>query len=193
MIWLPIDQVPKAYGRSFLLAGGKIDDSQVDPDNPFGMATLPVRATWLASHGGDYSGWIVCTYHDGVAWIEYNDPTHYMEIPEGPDVEPTKADIIRALAAVPPEEQRRLLGYCERPRPVWLVTETAYGKVWGWRHFLDREEAEETARRWRDQSAGVVTVEQVEAPTSCVRVRAWRSPDEDSFGSTSLDERSAPI
>lgn len=48
-------------------------------------------------------------------------------------------------------------------RPVWLVTETAYGKVWGWRHFLQRDEAEKTARRWRSQSAGVATVEQVEA------------------------------
>jgi hypothetical protein len=44
---------------------------------------------------------------------------------------------------------------------VWLVTETAYGKVWGWRHFLHQHEAEETARRWRSQNVGVVTVEHV--------------------------------
>jgi len=42
---------------------------------------------------------------------------------------------------------------------IWLVTETAYGRVWGMRLFLHRQEAEETARRWRSQNVGVVTIE----------------------------------
>ncbi len=42
----------------------------------------------------------------------------------------------------------------------WLVIETAYGKVWGRRYFLDRDEAEKTAAVWRSQNVGVVTVEE---------------------------------
>jgi hypothetical protein len=51
------------------------------------------------------------------------------------------------------------------PRIGWLVTETAYGRVWGFRHFLTKTEARATARVWRSQNAGIVTVEQVEVPT----------------------------
>lgn len=46
---------------------------------------------------------------------------------------------------------------------MWLVLETAYGKVWGRRLFAHRHEAEETARRWRSQNVGVVTVEKLSA------------------------------
>lgn len=49
-------------------------------------------------------------------------------------------------------------------RTVWLVTESSYGKVTGWRHFLHCEEARETAEIWRSQSAGVVTIERREVP-----------------------------
>lgn len=65
----------------------------------------------------------------------------------------------------------------ERPRTrrVWLVKETAYGRVgdevphmrtWGFRHFLPHEldKAEKLAATWRSQSFGTVTVEQVEVP-----------------------------
>lgn len=45
---------------------------------------------------------------------------------------------------------------------VWLVTETAYGRVWGRRHFLAREKAEETAATWRSQNVGDVTVEEIQ-------------------------------
>lgn len=51
-----------------------------------------------------------------------------------------------------------------RSRLVWKVTETSYGRVNGWRHFRSRERAEATARIWRSQNVGVVTVEQVEVP-----------------------------
>lgn len=44
---------------------------------------------------------------------------------------------------------------------MWLVLETAYGRVWGRRLFAHRHEAEETARIWRSQNVGVVTVEWV--------------------------------
>lgn len=56
-----------------------------------------------------------------------------------------------------------------KPETVWIVAETAYGKVWGWRHFLHRHEAEETARRWRNQNAGVVTVEQISRQDQALR------------------------
>jgi hypothetical protein len=74
--------------------------------------------------------------------------------------EPAPAREHIAPAAIrPPQETRKT-------RPVWLVTETAYGKAWGWRHFLHREDAEETARRWRSQNVGLVTVEEVEVPVN---------------------------
>jgi hypothetical protein len=40
---------------------------------------------------------------------------------------------------------------------VWLVTEIAYGRTLGWRHFLDYDEALRTATRWMATSAGVVS------------------------------------
>lgn len=50
-----------------------------------------------------------------------------------------------------------------KTRKVWLIVETdTYGKERGWRHFLTKAEAEETARRWRSQNVGTTTVEQVE-------------------------------
>lgn len=41
----------------------------------------------------------------------------------------------------------------------WIVTETAYGKTIGRREFASLAEARETARRWKSQSAGVITIE----------------------------------
>lgn len=49
-------------------------------------------------------------------------------------------------------------------KTAWLVTETSYGRIWGWRHFLDKAEAEKTAATWRSQNEGIVTVERCEVP-----------------------------
>lgn len=49
-----------------------------------------------------------------------------------------------------------------RTRLVWLVTETAYGKTTGWRHFLRLDKALETAGTWVSQSAGDVTISRCE-------------------------------
>ncbi len=51
-------------------------------------------------------------------------------------------------------------------RRVWLVTERAYGKTTGWRHFIDLADALETAGTWVSQSVGDVTISRTE-------VEAW--------------------
>lgn len=53
------------------------------------------------------------------------------------------------------DRQRALL---PKTRLAWIVTETAYGKTWGWRHFLDLDEALRTAGVWVKQSFGDVTI-----------------------------------
>lgn len=40
----------------------------------------------------------------------------------------------------------------------WLVSETSYGKVTGWRHFQNLDEALKTVGTWVSQSAGDVTI-----------------------------------
>lgn len=44
----------------------------------------------------------------------------------------------------------------------YLVTESRFGRIRGWRHFLDRNEAYSTAHHWRSQSAGWVVVQTVD-------------------------------
>lgn len=45
-----------------------------------------------------------------------------------------------------------------KPGMTWLVSETSYGKVTGWRHFQNLDEALKTAGIWVSQSAGDVTI-----------------------------------
>lgn len=76
--WQPIETAPKD-GTWILLTGGKICEHHVDEEHP--LQPPCVVARWGHNEWSD-KDWVVTEYDTGVCCVEYENPTHWMEVPK---------------------------------------------------------------------------------------------------------------
>lgn len=83
---LKIADVPPPKDRPVFLAGGTLEGGSYrqhhDDDAPESWIVAPVRAHWIDPQwDGGPGRWQVVCYDCGVMSVDYNDPTHWMDIP----------------------------------------------------------------------------------------------------------------
>lgn len=78
MEWQPISEAPKD-GTMVLLYGGVVDTVWYDDGAPH----PPQVVGWFSRKYGDEDVWHFCSF-DGGTYGEYENPSHFMPLPEPP-------------------------------------------------------------------------------------------------------------